>query len=408
MTFRILTILVAAAIGHSFATDWPQWGGPRRDHVSDEQGLLQEWPASGPKRVWLNDNAGLGYSGFAVVGSKLYTMGARDKAERLIAINVNDGKELWAAEIGEVLDNDWGDGPRGTPVVSGEQVFGLGGQGTLVALNAKDGKVLWKKKMSELGGKIPGWGYTESVLVDDDNVYCTPGGSKGTIAALDRKTGNIKWQSKDFTDPAHYASMRVAEINGTPQLIQLTMRHINGVEKSTGKLLWQSDFPGATAVIPSPVVRDNYVYVTAGYGAGCKLVRILPGNKEEDIYENKVMKNHHGGAVLIGDHIYGHADPGWVCQDFKTGKQVWSSRNFGKGAVTAAGNRLYCLEEKSGTMVLAEASPSGWKEHGRFKLEAQSKQRSPSGAIWTHPVIANGKLYLRDQELVSCYDIAAK
>ncbi len=409
MRNRIFALLAALGIGQTFATDWPQWGGPRRDHVSDEQGLLQEWPAEGPKRVWLSDHAGLGYSGFAVVGSKLYTLGSRENAERLIAISVNDGKELWAAEVGDVLKNNWGDGPRGTPTVSGDQVFALGGQGTLVAANARDGRILWKKTMSELGGKIPGWGYTESVLVDEDNVYCTPGGSQGTIAALDRKTGNVKWQSKDFTDPAHYASIRLADINGTQQLIQLTMRHVTGVEKTSGKLLWQSDFPGATAVIPSPVVRDNYAYVTAGYGAGCKLVRVTAGNKEEDVYENKVMKNHHGGVVLIDDHIYGHSDgPGWVCQNFKTGEEVWSSKKLGKGAVTGAGKLLYCLEEKSGTVVLAEASPSGWKEHGRFKLEAQSKQRSPSGAIWTHPVIANGKLYLRDQELLSCYDIAAK
>lgn len=401
--------LTALAAWQVMASDWPQWGGPRRDHVSDESGLLQEWPASGPKRVWLNENAGLGYSGVAVAGEKLYTIGARDNAERLIALNVADGKEVWVAEIGEVLKNNWGDGPRGTPTASGDRVYALGGQGTLVAVSAADGKVLWKKRMQDLGGKVPGWGYTESVLVDDQNVYCTPGGGDGAIAALDKKTGDLKWQSKEFTDGAQYASMRMAEINGGPQLIQLTMRHFVGVDKGSGKLLWQADFPGATAVIPSPIVQGNQAYVTAGYGAGCKSVRIGAGNKTEDAYENKVMKNHHGGVVLIGDYVYGHSDgAGWVCQNFKTGEEVWASKTFGKGAVTGAGNRLYCLEEKSGTVVLAEASSSGWKEHGRFKLEPQTKQRSPSGAVWTHPVIANGKLYLRDQELLSCYDISAK
>jgi outer membrane protein assembly factor BamB len=409
MNCKVLALFFSvAATWQVWATDWPQWGGPRRDHVSEEKGLMQDWPAGAPKRLWVFDNAGLGYSGEAVVGSKLYTMGARDNVERLIAISVESGKELWAADIGEMLRNPYGNGPRGTPTVSGEEVFALSGKGTVIAVRAKDGKVLWKKAMQDLGGAIPRWGYTESVLVDEQNVYCTPGGSQGAIAALDRKSGEVKWQSKEFTDAAHYASIQVAEINGTQQLIQLTEHHLSGVNKADGKLLWQTDFPGRTAVIPSPVVRDNFIYVTAGYQAGSKEVRIGPGNKVEEVFANKVMKNHHGGVVLIGDYLYGNADPTWVCQSFKTGEEVWSSRSLGKGAVTGAGERLYCLEERSGTVVLAEASTKEWKEHGRFKLEAQSQQRSSQGAIWTHPVIANGRLYLRDQEFLSCYDISAK
>ncbi len=405
----LFVLLALVGTWHPAATDWPQWGGPRRDHVSDEQGLMQEWPADGPKRVWLHENSGLGYSGEAVVGGKLFTLGAIDNAEHLIAIGTGDGKQLWAAEIGEVLKNNWGDGPRSTPTVHGDQVFALGGQGTLIAVSVRDGKTLWKKRMSELGGKIPGWGYTESVLVNDELVFCTPGGTNGAIAALDRQTGELKWQSKNFTDGAQYASMRLEPVNGAPELIQLTMKHLVAVDPANGQLLWESDFPGTTAVIPSIVIRDSFAYATAGYGAGSKLVHVLPGNKVEDVYENKVMKNHHGGVVLIGDYIYGHSDgAGWVCQKFKTGEEVWSSKTFGKGAVVAAGDRLYCLEEKTGTLALVEASPAGWKEHGRFKLLAQSKQRSPSGAIWTHPVIANGKLYLRDQELLSCYDLSAR
>jgi outer membrane protein assembly factor BamB len=149
------------------------------------------------------------------------------------------------------------------------------------------------------------------------------------------------------------------------------------------------------------------VYVTAGYGSGSKMVRIEPGNKVTTVYENKVMKNHHGGAILVGDHVYGYGDPGWVCQDFKTGESVWNSRDLGKGAVGYADGMLYCVEESSGTVVLSEASPKGWKEHGRFKLNPQTKIRSSRGRIWTHPVIANGKLYLRDQDLIYCYDIKA-
>jgi outer membrane protein assembly factor BamB len=261
--------------------------------------------------------------------------------------------------------------------------------------------------MEHLGGERPNWGYTESVLVDGAQVVCTPGGSKGAVAALDKMTGKVLWQSKEFTDPAHYSSIVPAQINGAPQYVQRTEKTVVGISPRDGKLLWKTSFPGRTAVIPTPIVRGNEVYVTAGYGAGCKLVRIEADNQVTEVYQNKVMKNHHGGVILVGDHIYGYADPGWACQDFKTGDPVWNHRKFGKGAIGYADGMLYCLEESSGTVALVEASPKGWNEHGRFTLDPQTKIRSSSGRIWTHPVISNGKLYLRDQDLIYCYDVKA-
>jgi outer membrane protein assembly factor BamB len=386
--------------------DWPQWRGPDRSDVSKETGLLKAWPAGGPKRIWLFQQAGNGYSGPAIVAGKLFTLGTRDGSEVLLVLDANTGKELRATKVGAMLDNDWGDGPRGTPTVDGDRVYALSGPGNLVCVSAADGKVLWQVSMKDLGGSKPNWGYSESVLVDGELVLCTPGGSKGAVAALDKMTGKVRWQSKEFTEPAHYSSIVPAKINGTPQYVQRTEKSIVGLS-SDGKLLWETSFPGRTAVIPTPIVRGNEVYVTAGYGSGSKMVRIEPGNKVTTVYENKVMKNHHGGAILVGDHVYGYGDPGWVCQDFKTGESVWNSRNLGKGAVGYADGMLYCVEESSGTVVLAEASPKGWKEHGRFKLDPQTKIRSSRGRIWTHPVIANGKLYLRDQDLIYCYDIKA-
>jgi len=241
--------------------------------------------------------------------------------------------------------------------------------------------------------------------VDGNNVICTPGGPQGTIAAFNKASGVLVWQTKDFTDEAQYSSMVRATINGVPQYVQITMQSIVGVAPKDGKILWKTGWPGRTAVIPTPIVRDNLVYVTSGYGVGCKLIRIGPDNQVETVYENKVMKNHHGGVILIGDHLYGHADAGWTCQNFKTGEEVWNHRAFDKGAVAYADGMLYCLEERSGTVALVEASPAGWKEHGRFKPEPQSKIRLPDGRIWTHPVISNGKLYLRDQDLIYCYAV---
>ena len=408
--YRLAVFSIALALAPSLsgvADDWPQWRGPDRTDVSRETGLLKEWPAGGPKRVWLYQNAGNGYSGPAIAGGKLFTMGTRDGAEVLLALNADTGGELWTARIGPILQNGWGDGPRGTPTVDGDRVYTLGGQGTLICANVADGKVLWSQTMQDLGGKIPGWGYTESVLVDGDKVVCTPGGSKGAIAALDKMTGKPVWQSKEFTDGAQYESIVPMDHDGARQYVQLTSQNLVGVSAKDGRLLWKSPFPGRTAVIPTPIVRDSYVYVTAGYGAGCKLVKIGADNQASDVYDNKEMKNHHGGVVLVDDHLYGYSDGvGWLCQDFKTGKPVWSERNaLGKGAVSCADGMLYCLDEGSGAVVLVDASPEGWKEHGRFKLDPQTKIRNPQGHIWTHPVISNGKLYLRDQDIIYCYDV---
>jgi outer membrane protein assembly factor BamB len=398
-------LLAPAVSANSF--DWPQWRGVDRTGVSQETGLLKQWPAGGPKRVWLYQNAGNGYSGPAIVNGKLYTLGTRDGSEILLILDANTGAELRAVKLGQVLDDDRGDGPRGTPTVDGDRVYALTGPGTLACVSLADGRVRWQVTMQQLGGKIPRWGYSESVLVDGQRVVCTPGGSKGAIAALDKMTGKVLWQSKEFTDPAHYSSVVPAQINNTPQYVQRSATHVVGLSPADGKLLWQTDFPGSTAVVPTPIVKDNAVYVTAGYGAGCKMVRIGPENEITTVYQNKVMKNHHGGVVLVGEHLYGHGDLAWVCQDFQTGAEVWSHRGLGKGAIGYADGMLYCVDEGNGMVVLAEASPKAWKEHGRFKLDPQTKIRSSGGRIWTHPVISHGKLYLRDQDLIYCYDVKA-
>ena len=407
---RPLALLTAFLALAPFATattglDWPQWRGPDRTGVSQETGLLKSWPAGGPKRIWMFENAGKGYSAPAIANGKYFTIGTRDDSEALLILDANTGKELRVAKIGGILDNKWGDGPRGTPAVDGDRVYALSGPGDLVCVSIADGKVLWKVSMSSLGGRTPGWGYTESVLVDGNKVLCTPGGAKGTVAALDKMTGKVIWQSKDFTELAHYSSIVAATINGTAQYVQRNEKSVFGLAAGDGRLLWQTDFPGRTAMIPTPIVSGNEVYVTAGYGTGCKMVRIGANNSVTVVYENKVAKNHHGGFVKIGDYLYGHGDPQWVCQNFKTGEEVWSSRALGKGAVGAADGMLYCLEENTGTVALVEASPTGWKEVSRFTLSPQTKIRSASGKVWTHPVISHGKLYLRDQDLIYCYDV---
>jgi outer membrane protein assembly factor BamB len=389
------------------AADWPEWRGPGREDHSPDTGLLKSWPAGGPKKLWLNQDVGLGYAGVSIVGNQLFTMGLRNETELLLALDAATGKERWATPIGDRYENRWGDGPRGTPTVDGDHVYALGGNGTLICARTSDGTVVWKKSfVTDLGGSVPQWGYTESVLIDGDLVIGTPGGDDGTLVALNKTTGAVIWRSKELTDNAQYSSPIVANHGGHRQVIQLVMQRVFGVDITNGKLLWEHDWPGRTAVIPTPIFHDGHVYVTTSYGVGCMLVRLDAQNNVSLVYENKVMKNHHGGVIRVGDYLYGNSDgPGWICQNFKTGEEVWANKSLGKGSIHYADGLFYCLDEGSGDVALVEMSPKGWNEKSRFKLEPQTTRRSPQGRIWTHPVVINGRLYLRDQELLSCYDV---
>ena len=399
--------VVALLLIPARADDWPQWRGPNRDDISQEKGLLQEWPENGPERLWLFSDAGIGYSGFSVVGDTLYTMGAREDREFLIAVRVDDGREKWSTEIAPMLENGYGNGPRSTPTIDGDHAYVLSGTGTVACAKTADGGIVWTAETSKFGGKRPGWGYCESVLIDGNKLVCTPGGKQGAVVALDKATGELIWQSKDFTNGAQYSSIIIAEHNGKRQYIQLTHESVVGLDAENGEVLWTADWHGRTATVPTPIFHDGYVYISSGYGSGCKLVKLEADGKATDVYDDKTMVNHHGGVVRVGDHLYGYSDgKGWICQDFKSGEMLWNEKGkLGKGCLTYADGRLYLLDERSGTVALIEASPEGYQEHGRFTLDPLSQQRSQRGRVWTHPVVSGGRLFLRDQELLFCFDI---
>jgi outer membrane protein assembly factor BamB len=391
--------------------DWPQWRGPDRNDISKETGLLQSWPKQGPRQVWLFKDCGVGYSGPAIVKDRLYILGGRGDREFLLAIDVSSGKELWAAELGDKLGNNWGDGPRSTPAIDGDHVYAQSAKGDLACVD-KSGKIVWKKSLvKDLGGKVPTWGYAESPLIINEKVICTPGGEKGSIAALNKQTGDLVWQASDLKSDAHYASaVPRPAADGKLEIVQLLPDQGVGVDAESGKVNWSTPWPKPTAAIPTPVIKDNFVYFTSGYGVGCKLVEIPPDNEVKVRYENKTMKNKHGGVILLDGHIYGHSNGvGWICQDFETGESAWRDREkLEMGTVTYADGRMYCLGEDTGDVVLVEPSTEGWKEHGRFKLTPQTDQRKPSGKIWTHPVVNDGRLYLRDQNLLFSFDVKAE
>ena len=418
-----LFVLLASV---SLAADWPQYRGPNRDDVSKETGLLQTWPKDGPPRLWTFDTAGVGYSGPAVVGERVFITGAREDREFLIAIDAKTGKEQWATDIGPALrwkGNNWSAGPSATPTVDGDRVFALGGNGDLLCAATNNGKENWRvnlpkdldARVNPIGGgpKDLGWGYTSSPLVDGERLICCLGGPKGILGALDKSTGKLLWRCAEVTDQAAYTSPMPFEVGGVKQFAVLTNQGLYGIAAADGKLLWSQKRKQAygTEVINSPVIKGGEIFTTVQAGNGAnELVSVQrdgDGFKADVVYSNKNLLNHHGNVVRVGDHIYGFGQ-GWTCLDFKTGEVAWTERKLPPGAVTFADNRLYCYTENDGTVALAEANPAKWVEHGRFKIPQASKQRQPQGKVWTPPVIANGKLFLRDQELLFSFDVKAK
>jgi len=422
MTRTLLAFALFASVGS--AQDWNQWRGPDRSGVSRDKGLLKSWPAGGPKLLWTSAEAGIGYAAPVVVGNRIFCMGADAAREFVFALDL-DGKPLWKSDVGPVFDNLWGNGPRSSPTVVDGLVHALGADGNLVCVKASDGSSVWSRHLrAELGGALMtgfgmNWGYCEGVLVDGDRVFCCPGGPKGTVAVLDRKTGATLARSTQITDAIAYSSLMPITVAGKKHFVVVAADGVYGFD-ADAKVLWKHVHDKKFGVwVTTPVIDGDLVYLTKGYGVGCELLRVKPageGLAVEVVYTNKVMINHHGGVVLLDGRIYGHTDKqgqggssvgrAWIAQDLRTGKLLWEdSVKLPKGAIAAADGRLYLLAERGGDCVLLEPDPAGWREAGRFTLPKQSSNRKFRGGIWTHPVVAGGRLYLRDQELLFCFDV---
>lgn len=389
------------------AGDWPQWRGPDRDAKSEESGLLKEWPAEGPPLAWKARGVGGGFSSIAVAKGTIYTLGDLEDGSYVIALKESDGSPMWKARIGEAGGHRNYPGPRSTPTVDGGRLFALNQHSDLACLDAASGKRIWSVNlMEDFGGKMmSGWRYSESPLVDGDRVVCTPGGRDGTLLALDRESGRKLWQTSDWADPAGYSSVIIATIDGTRQYIQLTGKSLAGIEPATGRILWRADRAGKTAVISTPVVDGNAVFVTSAYGIGCNAFRVGKKGgawKAEEMYANKEVSNHHGGVILLDGHVYGSSAATFRCLEVASGKLAWMGRSAGKGSTVYADGRFY-LRGESGPVALIEATPEELREKGRFEQPERSDKRA-----WPHPVVANGKLYLRDQDLLLCYDVREK
>ena len=395
-----LLFLCAAAVAQT-GGEWPQWRGANRDGISKETGLLKQWPEGGPPLVWKASGAGGGYSSFAISKGRLYTMGLRGDREFIIAFDIANGKEVWATPHGKAFRNDRGDGPRGTPTLDGDRLYALGGAGDLSSLDLKTGKVVWTMNvLSKFGGENIKWGISESPLVIGDKVLVNAGGPGASIVALKKTDGTLIWKSQ--SDEAGYSSAIPVEIGGATQVVFFTGNRALGLDVSDGKLLWEYKRPSNdVANVATPVVRANRVFISSDYGTGGGLVEIKADGKAQEVYFTKEMRNHHATSILIGDHLYGFSSSILTAMRFDTGVVAWRDRSVGKGSLTYADGNLYAFSE-NGVVGLVEADPTAYREKGRFRIQQGSLP------TWTHPVVAGGRLYLRDQDTIYAFDVREK
>ena len=404
MKIRILALAAVTllmSVQLASGQNWPQWRGPNRDGISKETGLLKQWPADGPPLVWKATGAGRGYSSFSIANGKLYTMGLRGNREFVIAFDIATGKEAWATAHGSAFHNDRGDGPRGTPTIDGDRVYALGGAGDLSALDARTGKIIWTKNiLRTFGGSNIQWGISESPLVLGDKVLVNAGGPGASIVALNKADGSLIWKSQ--SDEPGYSSGIPLEVNGGTQVVFFTASRAVGLDARDGKLLWQYEKPANNvANVATPIVRANRIFISSDYGTGGGVVEIEPDNKAKEIYFNKDMKNHHSSSVLVGDYLYGFSSSILTAMKFDTGEVAWKDRSVGKGSLVYADGNLYCLSE-NGVVGLVEATPTGYKEKGRFRIQQGNLP------TWAHPVVAGGTLYVRDQDTIYAFDVREK
>jgi outer membrane protein assembly factor BamB len=413
---RLLIVCLSTCL---LAADWPGWRGPNRDGLSTETGLLKQWPADGPKLAWQAKGLGAGFSSISISGNRMFTMGDKKDGQYVEALNLADGAQIWATKIGPVWEDEMG-GPRGTPTVDGDSVYAMGTEGELVCLDIATGALRWQKAMAAdyNGQMMSDWKFSESPLIDGNNLLFTPGSFGALMVAVDKRTGKDLWRAGGArlgtkgSNGAGYSSIVVSDAAGVRQYVQLIGRGLIGVRAGDGKLLWSyNKVANDVANISTPVVRGDYVFSSTGYQTGAallKLVKSADGVDAQEVYflDAKTFQNHHGGFVLVGDFLYaghGHSNGFPICLEFLTGKVRWGGDirpegATGSAAVAYADGRLY-FRYQNGVMKLFDASPEGFKERGSFHIPGV---RAPS---WSHPVIYQGKLYLREQDTLLCYDI---
>lgn len=394
-------LFLSASVSNQAPGDWPQWRGPNRDGRSAETGLLTQWPAGGPPLVWKAGGAGTGFSSMSVAAGKLYTVGARGGTEYVHAFDVATGRKLWEVANGSEYSNDRGNGPRGTPTIDGGRLYVLGASGDLTSLDAARGTRIWSVNvLKQFGGDNPRWGLSESPLIVGDRLLVNAGGRGASIVAFDKRDGKVIWKSQ--SDGAGYSSAVVQRVGSTDQAVFFTATRAVGVDITDGRLLWE--YPrvaNRVANIATPVVKDNFVFLSSDYGTGAALLKLDAaggGITASEVYFTQEMRNHHSSSILVGEHLYGFSSAILTALRFADGVTAWKDRSVGKGSLAFADGHLYLFSE-NGVVGLAEATPAGYREKGRFTIDQAGLP------TWAHPVIAGGRLYIRDQDTIYAYRV---
>ncbi|MBM3993715.1 MAG: hypothetical protein FJ303_06125 [Planctomycetes bacterium] len=387
--------------------DWPQWRGPHRNGVSSES-IATSWPRGGPKLLW-EAKVGDGFSSVAVAKGRVFTIFQDGPNESIVAWNAETGKEIWRFSYETAYQNDYGNGPRSTPSIDGELLYVVGATGMMHCLSAftdnPKGEQVWKKDLaSEFGARVPRWGFAFSPLVEGDRVFIMPGGQNGnSLAALNKQTGAVLW--KKHGDLASFSSPIAATIHDKQQVLYLVATRLVSVDSANGDLLWDHPWPVENECnIATPIVVKNHVFISTSYGRGCARLRV---DKEGDMFvpnlryhNKKQMKNHFSTCVRYKRHLFGFDDGILQCIDFVTGKVTWSERGFDRGSVLRVGDQLI-IYGANGKLALVEANPKEYVERSRFQFSEQK------AFCWTVPVVSNGRLYVRDQKKLACFDVRA-
>ncbi len=401
MKKMLIPILAMWFFGTCQAQGPTHWRGPSRDGIYPETGLLKQWPATGPEILWTFEELGQGHSSASIQNGSLFTSGMSDGTGFLFKFDL-DGALTYKVSYGPEYTESWY-GTRGTPVIVGDKIYVESGHGKLVCFNNSDGKILWSKDLfRDLDGKNIQWGVNETVVIDGDIVYATPGGKNNNVVALDRHTGKLIWSSKGKGELSAYCTPLLFEHGGRKILATHTASHLIGLEASTGKLLWSHRQPNEWSVHPNTPIYDNgELFFFSGYGqGGGKLKLNQDGSSVTLEWRNKTLDSRMGGAVLVDGYIYGSGDNNreWRCLEWKSGKEMYASDVMAKGNVIYAEGMLYCYSER-GELALVKADPAGFDVVSKTKVSLGSEQH------WAHPMIHDGVLYLRHGKALIAYKV---
>ena len=418
--FLVVSALLCGAILTASATEWPQWRGPNRDGVSSEIGILKEWAASGPQVLWKHP-LGEGFSGISVSQGRVYTMFSKGNDEFVVCLNATDGQEIWRFRSDDNYhEGQGGNGPRATPTIDGDLLFTISAHGKLYALNAENGEKVWSHDLQrKFGSKMPRWGFSTSPLVDGELLLVEVGGKgEKSIVAFNKNSGDVIWSS--HKDKLGYSSPIAITVKGVRQIICFTGTKLVSVSPTDGTIYWQYPWKtGYDVNAATPVfIPPDKVFISSGYdkGAAVLQMRVFVSHDDDraaveqirenrgkvrikEIWKNRKMKNQFASSVLHENYLYGFDNSILKCIEADTGEEQWKTRGFGKGTVILADGHLIILSDR-GKLGLAEAAPAGYIEKASAKVL--------SGLCWTAPTLADGRLYLRNEEEIVCLDMTGR